>query len=211
MKIFLACYGVTPKACKPCRPQTKGKVERTVDYLKKNFSQRKHKPTWEALNYDIGFGWTKQPIKRKIKRHRNRRFRDGKRNRHSFNPGNETIIPDQPLGNTRGKLGLFHLLLRKEMLFPIRYAGQKVKLKVTLDKQLEIYAKQDCIAQHPIMTEKAHMPIQLEHYEKKKNIKKSRNNRTPLVPRPLISVFPPQQVVARSLAAYAALEGSDEI
>lgn len=50
---FLAYYGVTPKACKPYRPQTKGKVERTVYYLKNNFFQRKHGPTLEDLNQDI--------------------------------------------------------------------------------------------------------------------------------------------------------------
>ncbi|WP_430757257.1 IS21 family transposase, partial [Pseudobacillus badius] len=50
---FLAYYGIVPKACKPNRPQTKGKVERTVHYLKNNFFQRKHEPTLYALNEDI--------------------------------------------------------------------------------------------------------------------------------------------------------------
>jgi len=39
---FLAYYGIVPKACRPKRPQTKGKVERVVKYLKDNFFQRKH-------------------------------------------------------------------------------------------------------------------------------------------------------------------------
>lgn len=30
-----------------------GKVERTVDYMKKNFFQRRHEPTLEALNQDM--------------------------------------------------------------------------------------------------------------------------------------------------------------
>ncbi|KIV55427.1 transposase, partial [Aneurinibacillus migulanus] len=50
---FLAYYGITPKACRPKRPQTKGKVENVVGYLKKNFFQRKHEPTLRALNEDI--------------------------------------------------------------------------------------------------------------------------------------------------------------
>lgn len=33
-------YGFTPKACKPARPQTKGKVERMVRYVKENFFVR---------------------------------------------------------------------------------------------------------------------------------------------------------------------------
>ena len=47
---FLAYYGIVPKACRPKRPQTKGKVERTIKYLKDNFFQRKHEPTLHALN-----------------------------------------------------------------------------------------------------------------------------------------------------------------
>lgn len=35
-----AFYGFTPKACKPARPQTKGKVERMVSYLKNHFFVR---------------------------------------------------------------------------------------------------------------------------------------------------------------------------
>jgi len=33
-------YGFVPKACRPARPQTKGKVERCVSYLKQNFFAR---------------------------------------------------------------------------------------------------------------------------------------------------------------------------
>ncbi len=46
---FLAYYGIAPKACKPYRPQTKGKVENVVGYLKKNFMQRKHEPTISCI------------------------------------------------------------------------------------------------------------------------------------------------------------------
>jgi transposase len=34
---FLSHYGCTPKACKPSRPETKGKDERMVGYIKRNF------------------------------------------------------------------------------------------------------------------------------------------------------------------------------
>lgn len=50
---FLAYYGIVPKACKPNRPQTKGKVVRTVQYVKNNFFQRRHEPNLYALNEDI--------------------------------------------------------------------------------------------------------------------------------------------------------------
>lgn len=47
---FLAYYGIVPKACKPARPQTKGKVESAVGYLRKNFLQRKLEPSLVKMN-----------------------------------------------------------------------------------------------------------------------------------------------------------------
>jgi transposase len=44
---FSAYYAIVPKACRPRRPQTKGKVEGIVKYLKANFFQRKHEPIWQ--------------------------------------------------------------------------------------------------------------------------------------------------------------------
>lgn len=61
---FLAYYGIIPKACRPKRPQTKGKVERVVKYLKENFFQRKHESTLQALNEDIRT-WLDQVANRK--------------------------------------------------------------------------------------------------------------------------------------------------
>ncbi len=42
-------YGFTPKACRPHRPQTKGKGERMVRYVKENFFQR-HR-AFESLDH----------------------------------------------------------------------------------------------------------------------------------------------------------------
>jgi transposase len=50
---FLAYDGIVLKACRPKLPQTKGKVERVVKYLKDNFFQEKHEPTLPALNEAI--------------------------------------------------------------------------------------------------------------------------------------------------------------
>ncbi len=39
-KEFSAYYGIVPKACKPHRLQSKGKIENVVGNLNKNFLQR---------------------------------------------------------------------------------------------------------------------------------------------------------------------------
>lgn len=47
---FARHYGFTPQTHQPFRPRTKGKVERTVDYVKKNFLQGRSFATLEELN-----------------------------------------------------------------------------------------------------------------------------------------------------------------
>jgi transposase len=46
-------YGFTPKACKPYRAQTKGKVERTVGYVKNNFLPMYVFKGFERINQDV--------------------------------------------------------------------------------------------------------------------------------------------------------------
>ena len=50
---FLAYYGITPKACKPRRAQTKGKIERSFGYMKQKFFKRRIEKTLEQLNRDV--------------------------------------------------------------------------------------------------------------------------------------------------------------
>jgi len=47
---FARYYGFTPRACQPYRPQTKGKVESGVKYVKRNALAGRRFASWEALN-----------------------------------------------------------------------------------------------------------------------------------------------------------------
>ena len=51
---FAGHYGFTPKTHQPYRPQTKGKVERAVDYVKDNFLKGRSFGTLEELNAEAG-------------------------------------------------------------------------------------------------------------------------------------------------------------
>lgn len=207
---FLAYYGVTPKACKPYRPQTKGKVERTVDYMKRNFFQRRHEPTLEALNQNIR-KWLDQTANKK-------------KNETTQEPPVQRWQKEQPLLQAWGTKELFpttHWEIREvsrdcfisylgnKYSVPYRYAGHQVKIKVTLEKQLEIYDEQECIAQHPILSGKTHVHVRFEHYEGLQGKEKERKPQNPLGLATQDSTISTPYVEARSLAAYAALEGGD--
>lgn len=47
---FARYYGVTPRACRPYRARTKGKVESGVKYVKRNALAGRRFSSWEALN-----------------------------------------------------------------------------------------------------------------------------------------------------------------
>ncbi len=47
---FARYYGFTPRACRPYRARTKGKVESSVKYVKRNALAGRRFASWEALN-----------------------------------------------------------------------------------------------------------------------------------------------------------------
>lgn len=210
---FLAYYGIVPKACKPHRPQTKGKVERTVLYLKNNFFQRKHEPTLYALNHNIR-KWLDNTANQK-------------KNQTTNEPPVQRLQHEQKFLQTWGIKSLFptsHWELRevsrdcfisylgKKYSVPFRYATQKVKVKVTLDHQIEIYDEQECIAQHPILTGKTNVHINLKHYEGLHKIDKEQVRKNPSGFAAKDSIHNAAPLVEeRSLASYAALEEGDSV
>ena len=51
---FAHHYGFTPRVCRPYRPQTKGKVENTIKYVKRNFLSIQDTPILSVLNQRKG-------------------------------------------------------------------------------------------------------------------------------------------------------------
>lgn len=210
---FLAYYGIVPKACKPHRPQTKGKVERTVLYLKNNFFQRKHEPTLYALNHDIR-NWLDHTANQKKNQTTNeppvQRLHHEQRFLQAW--GTKSLFPTSHWEIREVSRDCFISYLGKKYSVPFRYAGQKVKVKVTLDHQIEIYDEQECIAQHPILTGKTNVHIKLEHYEGLHKIDKEQEHKNPSGLAAKDSVHAPAPIVeTRSLASYAALEEGDSV
>jgi len=51
---FANFYGFRPRVCKPYRPQTKGKVEKSVDFVRNNFFYGKEFDDLDELNFHAG-------------------------------------------------------------------------------------------------------------------------------------------------------------
>lgn len=206
---FLSYYGVVPKACKPYRAQTKGKVERAVAYLKTNFLKRRLPETMEELNLTV-LHWLEQVV-------------HTKRNQTTQQSPAERFIEEQHFllkWNTKPLYQIRQWELRevsKDCLIsykqnrysvPFRYVGYRLKVHETNEGLLEIYDDYECIAIHPVMEGKHQYQTEKAHYDglvsTKKEQEKNRNGlATPDSPTPLTNVE------VRSLATYAALEEGD--
>lgn len=68
---------------------------------------------------------------------------------------------------------MFYLLFRKEI------AAHKVKVKVTLNHQIEIYDEQEYIAQHPILTGNTNDHLNFMRYEGLHKIDKEQERKNP--------------------------------
>lgn len=211
---FLAYYGIIPKACRPKRPQTKGKVERVVKYLKENFFQRKHESTLQALNEDIRT-WLDQVANRKpnqtTKEPPIQRFE--KEQKFLQSRGVKPLFPTNRWETREVSRDCFVSYRGKKYSVPYRYAGQTVKIKETLNHHIEIYDEQECIARHPIWIGQASTQIRMEHYEGIHSNEKGQKIKgvQGLATNDLSSSAPSPKVEQRPLAAYAALEEGETV
>lgn len=206
---FLSYYGIIPKACKPYRAQTKGKVERAVAYLKANFLKRRLPETLEEMNFEVR-KWLDEVV-------------HVKRNQTTQKTPNERFKEEHGLllhWNTKPLYSIQQWELRevsKDCLIsykgnqystPYRFACQRVKVRETNEAILEIYDEYECVARHPMVEGKHHITMDQAHYQGLVGMKKEQEMNlhglvTPDSPTPL------SNVENRSLATYAALEEGD--
>jgi transposase len=209
---FLAYYGVVPKACKPYRPQTKGKVERTVQYLKGHFLQKKLGHTLEELNRDMRIWLDKTANQKKNETTQEPPVQRWQKEQLFLQPWG--VKPLFPINHWEMREVSKDCLISyhgNKYSVPFRFAGQKVKIKVTLNQELEIYDEQECIARHPVASEKSKTFMIEAHYEGLHPTKKEqeqKNQHGLATPDSLIPTLVPS-VETRSLTVYAALEEGD--
>ncbi|MGP4073307.1 IS21 family transposase [Piscibacillus sp. B03] len=201
---FLAYYGISPKACKPYRPQTKGKIENVVGYVKKNFLQRRHSDTLNGINQEVR-QWLEQTANKKV----HETTKESPQIRFQHEQKYLARSSDKPL------FPIHHWELRKvskdcfisyegnRYSVPYRYVGQEVKIKETLNHHLEIYDHFECIANHPILEGNSKEYIDLNHYKGLNTTSKGLPTKRHTQPQKEL------EVEQRSLQLYDQLEGGE--
>ncbi|MEC1894799.1 IS21 family transposase [Cytobacillus firmus] len=209
---FLSYYGVVPKACKPYRAQTKGKVERLVQYLKGNFFQRRLGSTLEELNAQVRI-WLDQTANKKP-------------NDTTKEMPLERWQKEQPFLQTWGTKPLFSISqwevreVSKDCMIsyggnrysvPYRFSGSQVNVRLNERQELEIYYEQELIAHYPLASGKAKSIMTAAHYEGLPGTKKEQEIQNHNGLATLDSIIPDSvpTVETRPLAVYAAFEEGD--
>lgn len=201
---FAEYYGFIPRACQPYRPQTKGKVERGIGYLKGHFllGLDVEAMTLGELNGAV-LGWLRQtadvrihgttherPIDRWPAEQAALHALDGR-------PAYDTSYVCQRLVSREGQLGY----RGARYAVPPEHAGRVVLVKVGEDDRLRVYGGRQCVVEHLL----AAYPGQLVSVPDHDAVIRALNRRRqppsqPPTTRGLRLVWP--EVEARPLTAY---------
>ena len=158
-------YGFVPKACRPYRPRTKGKVERLVGYVKQHFFQRyRDFESWAHLGQLLE-AWlleeADQRLHGTVKEVVAERF---ERERPALMPlpahrFDTSYVETRHVGwdayvNVRGN----------RYSVPSAYCGQMVTIRLSLDDELAVYAGERCIARHRLVAPEAGWQTVADHH-----------------------------------------------
>jgi transposase len=160
---FASYYGFVPRVCHPYRPETKGKIESTIRYIKSSF--------WPGIDFtslaDLNrqaFLWCEEANRRQHGTTREvpleRLAREG------LTPLNGQPDYDtsyySPRQVAKDCLLSYH---GNRYSVPYTYAGKSVVVREGLDSgTIRIFHQQDLIAEHRLASGKGGMIMQQEHY-----------------------------------------------
>jgi len=159
---FFKCFGFIPRLCRPYRPQTKGKIENTVGYVKRDFFLGRQFTSLEDLNGQVNrwlervnstvHGTTYQiPLER-------------------FKEENLSLMEQVPpykivLKETRKvSKDCYISFLGNKYSVPYRFAGRIAELQISEGK-LEIYVDHDKICEHEILPGNCRVSRKKDHFQ----------------------------------------------
>lgn len=157
---FAGFFGFKPVLCKPYRGQTKGKVERTVRYVRENFMVGRKSKDLDDLNKQA-YDWCEK-VNSKIHSTTNE-IPKVRLKLEKLNPINRIYIIDKTSVRKVQKDCLISFENSKYSV-PSNFIGRNVVV-TKIGTILNIYCNSEKIASHPISIEKNKMIIDPKHYK----------------------------------------------
>jgi len=197
---FFKHYGFIPRLCRPYRPQTKGKIESTVGYVKRDFFLGKKVTSIEELNTQVhkwlervnstAHGTTHQiPLER---------FKEENLNILDQIPPYKVVHKE----TRKVSKDCYISFLGNKYSVPYRFAGRIVELQI-FEEKFEVYVDYEKICEHEVLPGNCRVIRKKEHFQGllsevlKENSKSKKSSQILL-----ISSSP--EVEKRSLAVYDA-------
>ncbi|MCY4514898.1 MAG: IS21 family transposase [Candidatus Tectomicrobia bacterium] len=158
-------YGFVPKACRPYRPRTKGKVERIVGYAKQHFFQRYRSfESFAHLNQLLEAWLLEEADKRlhgTVKEVVAVRF---ERERPALMPLPVHLFDTSYIETRQVGWDAYVNVRGNRYSVPSTYCGQTVTIHVSLEGDLAVYAGEHCIARHRLVPSEAGWQTVADHH-----------------------------------------------
>ncbi len=202
---FFKCFGFIPRLCRPYRPQTKGKIENTVGYVKRDFFLGRQFTSLEGLNAQVHrwlervnsavHGTTYQiPLER---------FKE-----ENLSPLDQ-VPPYKVVHKETRKVSrdCYISFIGNKYSVPYRFAGRTAELQI-FEGKLEIYVDYEKICEHEILPGNCRVSRKKEHFQGllseilKENSKCRKDSQIPLK-------FSGPEVEKRSLDVYETFSEGD--
>jgi transposase len=206
---FAAYYGFIPRVCRPYRPETKGKIESTIRYVKQNF--------WPGIQFDSLADLNQQARQwmEKVNRQTHATTREVPYDRLP----NERLLliceqPDYDTSYMEDRCVAKDCTLSyrgNRYSVPFRYAGKTLLVREPVAAgKIEIYRELEVVAEHRLADGRGAMVLDPAHYA---GLSERRVDRRPIPLQPIQASeltpgpgvgrnFVPPEVEQRSLSVY---------
>jgi transposase len=159
---FFKCFGFIPRLCRPYRPQTKGKIENTVGYVKRDFFLGRRFTYLENLNGQV-HKWLKRvnstvhgttyqiPLER---------FKE-----ENLSPWDQ-VPPYKVVHKETRKVSkdCYISFLGNKYSVPYRFAGRTAELQI-FEGKLEVYVDYEKVCEHEILPGNCRVSRKKEHFQ----------------------------------------------
>ncbi len=195
---FFKHYGFIPRLCRPYRPQTKGKIENTIGYIKRDFFLGREFNSLENLNSQA-IGWLKRvnssihgtthqiPLERL--KEENLILLD------QVSPYKIVRIETRKVSSD-----CYISYLGNKYSAPYKFAGRTTELHIS-DGKFKVYVNNECICEHEILPGNCRVIRKKEHFQGLLSEILKENSVCRNTPKPPLKFSSPE-VEKRSLEVY---------
>lgn len=195
---FFTCYGFIPRLCKPYCPQTKGKIENAIGYMKRDFLLGSSFESLDDMNHQLRQWLTRVNGSVHGTTHEIPAERRESENLKTLASVPPFVVKREEVRKVTRDGYVSYLGNRYSV--PYRYAGQTVHLEIQQD-QMTIRQGSECLCSHGVIPGRSRTVREKEHFKGLLSLAMKCNSQCRQITRPLFRMIEPD-VEHRPLSVY---------